>query len=183
MQRRDVDYVGLLIDFVRRHKGVIYHATDEANFQSIAEHGLLSKQEAEKLGVEPAFSGGNELTRQLDREKGLRGKIFLGFGTSSLMPDHRDERHLRRPAVLNIDPCVLSRPGVAIAFSCAHHYHTKIYAAWRAVPQMGEEALELSLTAEFDRGDPQLLSRVKQAARYEILVPTRIPSEDIVGWE
>ena len=57
-----------LVKFIHgstQHK-TLYHFTDEANFPSIRQHGLLSKEQLRAKGLwPPPATGGNELGSRL----------------------------------------------------------------------------------------------------------------------
>src|SRR5271163_2694370 len=113
---RNPDFVAILVDFITRHTGVLFHQTDEANLPSIEKHGLLSKQEAQARNIVPIFPGGDELTQTLDWEKGLGDYVFVGFHRSGVMPAHKGEWR-RRPRMLYIDPKILYLRNVEITLA------------------------------------------------------------------
>lgn len=174
---RRTDNVTLLVEHIReRGRGALFHVTDERNIPLIAKHGLLSKQQIEIRGVVPVYPGGNGLTWALDRNYGLWNEVFLAFHTSMIMPKQPDERR-RRPRVLRVDPRVLHLPGVKIALGRANHRGTKTYGASRAVEQMDHEAF----VGQLDWNDFFMRGRMLRARDYEVLVPTVVPPEHIVG--
>src|SRR4051794_3754691 len=68
------------IQFIKRstQHTTLYHFTDEANLPSIAQHGILSKQQLRERGLwPPAATGGNELSWQLDQHRGIDPSVSL----------------------------------------------------------------------------------------------------------
>lgn len=172
-----LDNVALLVDHVVQQRGgSLVHVTDERNLRSIAEHGLLSKEQIEKRGVAAAYPGGNDLTWALDRQYGLWDDVFLSFHAGTVMPKHDDDRD-RRPRTLRIDPRVLFRHGVRLALGCANHKGTKVYGVSRAVEAMDHAAF-LGL---LDPDDLSVRWRIALAHRYEILAPSGVPPEYILS--
>lgn len=175
---RRTDNVTLLVKHIlsKWGNGALFHVTDEGNFPLIAKYGLLSKQQIEIKGVVPVYPGGNDLTWALDRDYGLWNYVFLAFHTSIVMPKQPDARR-RRPRFLRIDPRVLHLPGVRIALGCANHRGTKTYYVSRAVEWMDREAF----VGQLDWNDVVMRGRMRRALKYEVLVPTVVPPEYIVG--
>lgn len=180
--RRPSDRVANFIDAIAHFRGAVFHVTDEANLSSIAEHGLLSKQEAHARGVMPTFSGGNGLTQTLDWEYGWGDSVFLGFHKSAVMPAHENERHRRRPIRLHVHPDILGCFGVKIALGRANHRGTKAYSVSYALQLMDLEALDYSFNGGYDKDDFDMRRRVRFAFDYEILVPKQVPAEFIIDW-
>jgi len=69
-----------LVQFIKastQHKQ-LYHFTDEANFPSISQHGIFSKEQLRAKGLwPPAKAGGNELSWQLDVIRGIDPYVSL----------------------------------------------------------------------------------------------------------
>lgn len=175
MARRYGDEL-LVETVVRRMYGCLFHMTDEAHLDSIAEHGLLSAASAQQLGVSPARPGGNALTRSLDTDRGLDGMVFLSFYNLGLMPRHEDAR-FRRPVLLSIDPAVLYRPGVKVALGRANRRSTVIHGVARAFYEMDWDMI----LGDADENAPGQKARGLQVRDYEILVPGSVPAELIIG--
>lgn len=167
-----------VVDFIASQGGALFHVTDERNLCSICENGLLSKAEAQRRGITPEHSGGSALTRALDSKYGLDDAVFLGFNTTGIMPNHDDKRYRRFRAVC-VAPNILYQPGVQIALGRANHANTEAFSAWRAVHDLDLDAIFY----ELDPTDNETPRRLRLAANYEILVPTRVPPEFILGFE
>ncbi|MDE4063579.1 DarT ssDNA thymidine ADP-ribosyltransferase family protein, partial [Phaeobacter gallaeciensis] len=57
----------------------LYHFTDRSNLESIKEFGLLSKARLDELGISPLNPGGDEQSRNSDREHGIYNFVSLSF--------------------------------------------------------------------------------------------------------
>jgi hypothetical protein len=174
------DYVADLVGFIDG-EGALFHVTDESNLSSIEEHGLLSKKEAEDKGIVPKYPGGDGLTRALDEKYGLWDYVFLGFNTAGVMPAHKDEKHLRRPRTLYVDPQILYRSDVMIALGRTNQRWTETFDVRCAVRKMDQDVFIAMITGSlnWDAMDIAMRRRAHQVFSYEILVPKRVPPEDI----
>jgi hypothetical protein len=181
MMSRYSDDVTALVWFIIRHKEALFHVTDRLNLPSIEERGLLSNQEAQAKGIVPAYPGGSALTRTLDDDHGLSDYVFLGFNAAGVMPGHKDERHLRRPRTLHVDPQILYRRGVKIALGRTNR-RTETFSVWRAAQEMDHEVFIEMVTGRCDWGDIATW-RIKKVFDYEVLVPKRVPQEYIIKVE
>lgn len=167
----------VLYDIVIKHfGGHLFHKTDAAHLLSIDVNGLLSARESIARNITPQFPGGNALTRSLDYSKGLDDKVFLSFFNKGLMPKHDDTRH-RRPVTLAIDPRVLYLRGVQIALGRASLGSTDIYSPGGALYKMDWDIIE-GLVDKNSIGYP---ARFNSVCDYEILIPTHVPREYILG--
>jgi hypothetical protein len=174
-------YVQGLVDYVRERSGFLFHVTDEAHLPLIAEYGLLSNDQREARGIQPAYPGGNELSRALDADHSLTDYVFLSFTASGVMPKHDDWR--RRPVTLGIDPAILLQYGVKIAMGRANHAGTKVYKVVGAVlSEKGIDgpAFEQVMNGTEDINDFRMRSRTSAVHNYEILVPQVVPPQFIV---
>lgn len=168
-----------LAEIVRQHLGgVLFHVTDQANLESVDQHGLLSRDEARLRGVSAALPGGSALTQELDERAMLTDYVFLGFFPSRVMPSHPEQRR-RRPRTLYIDPSVLLKRGVRLALGPANHRNTDTYSVGRAFAKIDWEVFE----PEFDAKAIMNAARVDRVWKYEILVPKVVERAYIVGIE
>ncbi len=93
----------------RNHIDGLYHFTDSRNVASIKKHGgLYSWWQCERRGIKVTEPGGSQLSRRLDRSKGLQDYVRLSFNYSQPMMHLalRDER-IHGPAILVVDPSVV----------------------------------------------------------------------------
>jgi hypothetical protein len=178
--RNSSELISMLVNYLVAHGRPLFHATDETNLPSIAQHGLLSELERQARGIVPQFSGGNARTRALDDRYGLLDFVFLGFFGSGIMPAHKHEQHRRRSRTLYIHPHILHIRGARIAIGRANHARTSSYSVARATQEMDGVVFEKLITGDSDWGDipPWKINKVLD---YEVLIPAHVPPEYIVG--
>lgn len=116
------------------------------------------------------------MTRALDSQYQLDDTVFLGFDTTGVMPKHGDMNY-RTPRVVCVAPDILYLKGVKIALGRANHARTEIFNPWRAVHKLDLDAM----FTELDPTDINSSKRLHQASHYEVLVPTSVPPEYIIG--
>jgi hypothetical protein len=174
-----VEQLIALINASTQHK-TFYHFTDEANFPSISEHGLLSKEQLRSRGLWPPLAaGGNELSWHLDEVRGIDPYVSLCMTRNHGMKflAHRDGR-LPNPRYLAIKPEVLQIPGVRVALGIANANAVEILPIADAVDRLDIEVLY----SRTDWRDPSINMRLRAAERFEVLVPNAVPRELIIGY-
>ncbi len=152
----------------------LYHFTDSANLPSIAKHGILSKLQATEKGIAIAVLGGNEWSRDADVHKGLEDYVNLCFTRSHPMCHiaHMDGR-IPDPQYLPINPNVLKFEGVKITLGVANKAGTELLDVEDGLEQLDKEVLY----THTDWDDADIQTRLKNAEKCEILVPTVVPIE------
>ncbi len=156
--------------------GVLYHLTDEGNAESIAKHGLLSKDEILAKGIRPEMTGGNALTRSFDERDGLTDHVFVAFFKSLLMPKDERADRARRPLILEIDPEILFLKGVEIRLR--RNASAERFRVMKAFHKMDWEIWYRPELRSDLRGGK---ARWNAFLNYEVLVPKCVPCEYIVG--
>ena len=150
----------------------LYHFTDMSNLPSIARHGILSKQEARKRNVVVSVPGGNEWSQDADAYRGLEGYVNLCFTKDHPMCyKAQSEGRLPNPQYLPIDPDVLRFEGVKIALDVANKANTELFRVEEGLERLDKEVLYTRTAWK----NPQILQRLRNAKKCEILVPTRVP--------
>ena len=158
----------------------LYHFTDEANFSSIDEHGLLSKAELKKRQLwPPAATGGNDLSHQLDNARGIDPYVSLCLTRNHGMQfvATKDGR-LKKPRYLGIKPQVLLIAGTRMAFGIANANDVKIVPMVDAIDQLDREVLY----TRTNWSDPAVNKRLSAAEKFEVLVPDSVPRDQILGY-
>ncbi|WP_370200251.1 DarT ssDNA thymidine ADP-ribosyltransferase family protein [Roseibium sp.] len=162
-----------------QHK-TLYHFTDRGNFPSIQQHGLLSKEQLRARGLwPPASTGGNALSQQLDLARGIDPYVSL-----CMTRNHRmkyiamQEGRLTDPRYLAIQPEALQIPGVLISLGVANANGAELLSVTDALDRIDSEVL-------YERtvwSDPVVQARLQAAEKYEVLIPSRVPVEMIIGY-
>jgi hypothetical protein len=171
-----------LIQFIEKstQHTSIYHFTDEANFPSISEQGILSKEQLRAKGLWPPKAvGGNELSWQLDLARGIDPYVSLCLTRNHGMKFlAQQDGRLPNARYLALKPDVLRIPGTKIAFGIANANDVEILPMADAIDKLDTEVLY----TRTDWKDPAIYSRLRAAERFEVLVPTAVPRELITGY-
>ena len=152
----------------------LYHFTDRANLPSIAEHGILSKQQAAENGIETAVPGGNEWSREADARKGLENYVNLCFTRNHPMcyAAQMDGR-IPNPQYLRINPDVLEIEDVKITLDVANKKGVNLLNVEDGLEQLDKEVLY----TRTKWADSEIQERLQNAEKCEILVPKIVPIE------
>lgn len=154
----------------------LYHFTDTRNLDSIREHGgLYSWRRLQEMGVSVDVPGGNDWSHDADAFKGLDTYVHLCFRANHPMEyiARCREGRIQRSIFLEIDAAVLDFDGVLFTEDVSNKHGVE--------PRSLDEAEELIdfeiLGGDIDYKDQNDLARLRQAEKYEILVPELIPME------
>lgn len=162
-----------------QHK-TLYHFTDEANFPSITQNGILSKEQLRSRGLwPPAATGGNQLSWSLDQHRGIDPYVSLCMTRNHGMKylAHQDGR-LPNPRYLAIKPEVLQTVGARIALGVANANNVEILTVPEAIDRLDVEVLY----TRTDWKDPTVYARLRAAEKIEVLIPNIVPRDLIVGY-
>lgn len=152
----------------------LYHFTDEANFTTIAQKGLLSKEQMRAQGWWPAATGGNELSHSLDDLRGISRYVSLCFTRNHPMKFVANQGgRLPSPKYLGISAEILRVPGVRVSFDVANKNGARIMDLAEAIPQIDREVIY----SRTDWKDPAIRARLSTAEKMEVLVPDQVPVE------
>ena len=174
----NIDELIKIIGRSRQHRH-LYHFTDEANFPSIRQKGLVSKARMRQEGWWPPLAtGGNELSHSLDTHRGIDGDVSLCFTRDHpMMYLARKDGRLPNPRYLAIHPAVLKIEGVRISFGVANSTDVEVMPIAAALDKLDVEVI-YKYTDWFDQ---EVQSRLQLAKKFEILVPDAVPRKLIVG--
>jgi len=106
----------------------IWHFTDKSNIESIKKHGLLSLDLLTQKNIQVSCYGANELSHNLDRQRGLDKFIHL-----SLIKDHpmqyikKRNGEIPNPIWLEIDVSVLFENVSGCCSEVANKHGAKCY--------------------------------------------------------
>jgi len=151
----------------------LYHFTDRRNLRLIREiGGLLPLSQLLGKGIKIPAPGGNEWSRDADGLKGMGNFVHLCFRNTHPMEfAARADGRITDSIFLQIHPSVIQMEGVRFANDVANKSGVESVPIGEAEPMIDFEVLY----TRTDWSDPQIQQRLRQAEKYEILVPGFIP--------
>jgi hypothetical protein len=154
-----------------------YHFTDRRNAASIRKiGGLYSLATLRELGVEILAPGGNVWSHEADAMKGLDRYVHLCF-----RPNHpmefaaRQDARITDSVFLQIHPDILCIDGVMFTADVSNKSGTEIISLAKALDVIDFKVLY----TRTDWSDPEVRQRLRQAEKYELLVPNHVPMKYI----
>jgi hypothetical protein len=150
----------------------LYHFTDRRNLPLIRKHGLYSFASLKKQRIEIPAPGGNEWSQEADANKGMDRYVHV-----CLRPNHPMEYLARRDGrikdsiFLEIHPDVLQVEGVMFSAGVSNKAGIEIISIVEAYKLIDFEVLYRRTSWK----DLEILRRLQQAEKCEILVPDHIP--------
>ena len=151
----------------------LYHFTDRRNLPLIREMGgLYPLSELIKRQVAVPAPGGNQWSRDADDLKGMGNYVHLCFRNNHPMEFlARQDGRITDTIFLQIHPSVMQIPGVRFTQDVSNK------AGVESVPinEAGQLIDFPVLYTRTDWSDPEIQQRLKQAEKYEVLVPACIP--------
>jgi hypothetical protein len=159
--------------FVQYPVTSFYHFTDRSNAALIRElGGLYSLAALRKKGVDIPAPGGNDWSHDADAIKGLDRYVHLCF-----RPNHpmeylaRQDGRIPNPVFLQIHPDILHEKGVMFTADVSNKSGVQIISLAEAVDVIDFKVLY----TRTDWTDPDVQQRLRQAEKYELLVPNYVP--------
>lgn len=167
----NIDRIVKLIKNGNRSK-YLYHFTDRRNIPSIGAHGILSRAEMARRGLEGAICGGNEWSHDQDERMGVSDDVHLCFFAKHPMEylAKKDER-IGETHFIRIKPEVLMRDGVRFCAGVANAKDANLFDAEEFEQHMDIEVM----FRRTNWRDPEIQARLQKVEKYEILVPKRVP--------
>jgi hypothetical protein len=157
----------------------VWHFTDRSNLTLIQQHqGLLSLAESRRRGVKVPMPGGNDWSHDADEMKGVHKYVHLAF-----LDDHpmlylaKQESRITDPIWLKIDASILLEQGTMFTNDVSNKSGVEILTPGAAHDMIDFEVL----FTRTDWRDPEIQARLKAAKKSEILVPTIVPINKILG--
>jgi hypothetical protein len=159
----------------------VWHFTDRENIASIErEGGILSLAELERRGIELPVYGGNEWSQKADRQRGLDQFVHLTFIREHPMQYLAvQEGRFKEPIWIRIDSAVLLEAGVRYCAGVSNRSGSEILGQDEAISRIDFD----ELFTYTDWNNPAVKERRKAAVKSEILVPTIVPWDRVVGIE
>lgn len=154
-----------------------YHFTDRKNAASIREYdGLYSLAILRAMEVEIPAPGGNDWSHDADEMKGLDQYVHLCF-----RPNHpmeyvaRQDGRILDSVYLQIHPDILQIKGVMFTVDVSNKSGVEIVSLEEALKVIDFEVLY----TRTDWSNSEIQKRLKQAEKYELLVPDHVPMKYI----
>ena len=164
----------------RRHCH-LYHFTGRENIPSIRKNGLVSKERMRAEGWWPKAAGGNKLSHQLDTRYGINPYVSLCFTQNHPMLFRvHEEGRLLDSLYLKICPEILRIADTLFSFGVANAATAQHLPVAEAVRQFDELDIEV-LYSRTNWSDPEVNKRLRDAEKFEILIPDNVPTDCIVG--
>ena len=156
-----------------------FHFTDIENIESIKTHGLLPLYFLNERGISPPKPGGNELSHELDRKKGLDQYVHLAFREAHPMEYiARCEGRIGKTKFLKISSEVINLGGALVAPSVAN----SLNAVWYDIEGSSEHVpYEIFSNPVIDFSNPQVQFQYKEVLKAQILVPHAISPKYILN--
>lgn len=154
-----------------------YHFTDRKNATPIREHGgLYSLAVLREMGIEIPAPGGNDWSHDADKLKGLDHYVHLCFRSKHPMEySARKDGRINDAVYLQIHPDILRVEGIMFTADVSNKAGVEIIPLWEALNIIDFEVLYTRL----DWNDPMVQQRLRQAEKYELLVPNHVPMKYI----
>lgn len=151
----------------------LYHFTDRRNLDSIrAQGGLHPLSDLVKKGVNIPAPGGNQWSRDADELKGMGRYVHLCFRSNHPMEFlARQDGRIGDSIFLEVHPSVMQFPGVMFTPDVSNKAGVQAVSIAQAAELIDFEVLY----TRTDWSDQAIQQRLKQAEKYEVLVPCLIP--------
>lgn len=157
----------------------VWHFTDKSNINSIEKNGgLLSLGELERRGIDIPSPGGNDWSHDADRIKGLHEYVHLTF-----LDDHpmlfksKKEKRIKEPIWIKIKSEILLVDDILFSSDVSNKAGVETLTSSEAKEKIDFDVLFTYM----DWRDPIVQSRRQTAIKSEILVPTIVPLNMILG--
>jgi hypothetical protein len=156
---------------------MLYHFTDRRNLDLIRKHGgLHPRADLVKRSIEVPAPGGNQWSQDADETKGMGKYVHLCFRSNHPM-EHlaRQDGRITDSIFLEIHPSVLQLEGVRFTADVSNKSGVE------SIP-IADALIDYEVLYTWtDWNDPAIKVRLKQAEKYEVLVPCCIPLTHIRG--
>ncbi|MGX9181899.1 DarT ssDNA thymidine ADP-ribosyltransferase family protein [Mesorhizobium sp. BHbdii] len=151
----------------------LYHFTDRRNVPLIREiGGLLPLSQLQEGGFKIPAPGGNDWSRDADAMKGMGNYVHLCFRNNHPMEyAARQDGRITDTIFLQIHASVIQFDGVRFTNDVSNKSGVESVPISEAEPMIDFEVLY----ARTNWSDPEIQQRLKQAEKYEVLVPSFIP--------
>ncbi len=157
----------------------LWHFTDEKNYKSISENGLLSWKEIKRREIEASAPGGNKWSHDADEMAGVDDYVHLAFSQQHpMLHVAQKEGRITKPIWLKIDLDVLNFAGVKFTNAVSNKSGVPLLDNEQAKDQVDLTGLFTFLDFRADGNQ----ERKRAAEKSEILVPKMISPKNILGF-
>lgn len=157
----------------------LWHFTDQQNYKSIAENGLLSWKEIKAREIKASAPGGNDWSHDADAMAGVDDYVHLAFSRQHpMLYIAQKEGRITTPIWLKIDLAVLENMNVKFTNAVSNKSGVILLDNEQAKTQIDLTALFTFLDFRED-GNRE---RKQSAEKSEVLVPKMISPENILGF-
>lgn len=159
----------------------VWHFTDRSNLTMIRQHqGLLSLAELRRRGVEVPVPGGNNWSHDADAIKGVDEYVHLAFlDEHPMLFRAKQEFRIADPVWLKIDASILLEEGTRFTNDVSNKSGVEIL-----TPDVARDIIDFEvLFTRTDWKDPEVKARRMAAIKSEILIPTIVPINKILGFK
>lgn len=157
----------------------IWHFTDTANLDSIVSNGgLLSLAELERRGIAIAKPGGNQWSHDADKYKGVHQYVHMSFLDNHPMQFvAKQDGRVTDPIWIKIDSSILLDENVRFSCDVSNKSGVDVLTADEAIKKIDFEVL----FTHTDWKDPVIQKRLRAAQKSEILIPTMVHLNKLLG--
>jgi hypothetical protein len=156
----------------------LWHFTDEKNYQSIADNGLLSWKQIKLREIKASAPGGNDWSHDADAMAGVDDYVHLAFSRQHpMLYVAQQEGRISKPIWLKIDLAVLEDVNVKFTNAVSNKSGVLLLDNEQAKAQVDLTALFTFLDFK-ENGNRE---RKQSAEKSEILVPKMILPKNILG--
>ncbi|MER9445865.1 DUF4433 domain-containing protein [Mesorhizobium sp. M0340] len=161
-----------------RNRFSLFHFTDRRNLDSIREHGLLSLRELRRRNIEIGAPGGNDWSQKSAVKRELDQYVNLSMRDQHPMEYvATKEGRIEEVKHLKVKYEVLALPGVRFTADVSNKAGVELLTWEEAKSQLDWEVI-LKRT---DWKDSAIQERLRQASKYEVLIPTNVPLAMIIN--
>lgn len=150
----------------------LYHFTDLRNIPSIKKYGLLAFAELQRQGLTVDAPGGNDWSHGEDQRRGLDEYVHLCFFNQHPMEYRaKMDGHIAETTFLKISPKIFKNSDLRFTQEVANKSGSKLLSLEEAVDELDFEVIG----TRTDWKNAEVQQRLKNAKKYEILVPKSVP--------
>jgi hypothetical protein len=162
-----------LVGWFKANHKTFFHFTDTRNIPLIQQHGLLSRSEMAQREIQCPAPGGNQWSFDADALSGMDQYVHLCFRKKHPMEYMaKADGRIETSRFLLIEPDVLLIPGTKLTSGVSNKNGVAVGDPIAMLPNLDWEVLYLRT----DWRDPAIQSRLRNAEKYEVIVPSTIPS-------